>query len=196
WADGINLTNSYAFPLDSAVLSDSTLNWRISLTSNNTCEWGTAFDGCELHIDFTGRRPMLVKFAAVLAVLVNWMSTIGIVLLTCEAVFLRRLHILSETDILGVCFTALFALPSVRAILPGAPEFGAVLDLVGVIPNVSASHDSRLDLHDDCGHLQAENPEAKKGGIMDNYSDDHNALTLEKLNFCRSLFVGARTFVV
>jgi hypothetical protein len=32
-----------------------------------------------------------------------------------------------ETDILGVCLTALFALPSVRAILPGAPDFGAII---------------------------------------------------------------------
>jgi hypothetical protein len=27
-------------------------------------------------------------------------------------------------------------LPSVRAILPGAPDFGALIDLVGIIPNV------------------------------------------------------------
>ncbi|KAG8832261.1 hypothetical protein FRC17_001658 [Serendipita sp. 399] len=210
YAEAVNLTNTYAFPIDGAVLADSTLNWRITLKSNNTCNYGGEFEGCELHIDFSGRRPILVKFAAILAVVVNWTSTIGIFLLTCEAVIMRRVHILTETDILGVCFTALFALPSVRAILPGAPDFGAVLDLIGVIPNVSAGsflYDFRLitlfrtdhhhlDLHDHDGNLQAENPEAKKGGIMDNYSEDHNALTLEKLNFRRSLFVGARTFVV
>ena len=39
---------------------------------------------------------------------------------------MRRTYILNETDILGVCISALFALPSVRAILPGAPDFGAI----------------------------------------------------------------------
>ncbi|KAG8832260.1 hypothetical protein FRC17_001657 [Serendipita sp. 399] len=131
YSEAINLTNSYAFGLDGAVLSDSTLNWRITLQSNNTCNLGGELKSCELHLEFTGRRPTLVKFAAVLAVLVNWTSTIGIFLLTCEAVIMRRLHILSvgivylaflctirlnrrqETDILGVCFTALFALPTI-----------------------------------------------------------------------------------
>ncbi|KAG8770419.1 hypothetical protein FRC20_002107 [Serendipita sp. 405] len=137
YAEAANLTNTYAFGLDGAVLADSTLNWRIRVeNSNNTCDYSGEFAGCELHVDFTGKRPLLVKFAAILAVLVNWTSTIGIFLLTCEAVIMRRVHILSETDILGVCLTALFALPSVRAILPGAPDFGAILDLVGVIPNI------------------------------------------------------------
>ncbi|KAG8781424.1 hypothetical protein FRC20_002108 [Serendipita sp. 405] len=71
-----------------------------------------------------------------LAVVVNWLSTFGIFVLTCEAAIMGRLHILTETDILGVCFTALFALPSVRVILPGAPDFGAIIDLIGIIPNI------------------------------------------------------------
>ncbi|KAG8805197.1 hypothetical protein FRC18_006805, partial [Serendipita sp. 400] len=137
YADAANLTNTYAFPPDGAVLADSTLNWRIRVQrSNVTCGYGDEFEGCELHLYFTGKRPLLVKFAAILAVIVNWTSTIGIFLLTCEAVIMHRFHILSETDILAVCLTALFALPSVRAILPGAPDFGAILDLIGVIPNI------------------------------------------------------------
>jgi hypothetical protein len=40
------------------------------------------------------------------------------------------------TDLLGINFTALFALPSVRLLLPGAPDFGIIIDLVGIIPNV------------------------------------------------------------
>ena len=60
---------------------------------------------------------------------------------------------LSGTDLLGVTFTSLFALPSVRLLLPGmlrvfpqsslwdlhilgAPDFGALIDLIGIIPNV------------------------------------------------------------
>jgi hypothetical protein len=95
------------------------------------------------HIDFSGRRPGLVIFAAMVALVVNWTTTIGIFLITCESVVMQRTYILrvcrclmtyvllltfsQETDILGVCLTALFALPSVRAILPGAPDFGAII---------------------------------------------------------------------
>ncbi|CCA77444.1 hypothetical protein PIIN_11421, partial [Serendipita indica DSM 11827] len=132
----VNLTNSGVTSLYGAILSDSTLNWRIQVSANDTCRIEAEDAGCELHLDFTGRRPGLVKFAAILAVLVNWTSTIGIFLLTCESVVMRRTYILTETDILGVCVGALFALPSVRAILPGAPDFGAIIDLIGIIPNI------------------------------------------------------------
>jgi hypothetical protein len=55
-------------------------------------------------------------------------STLVIFLLTGESVLLRRQHILEGTDMLGVCFAALFALPTVRSLLPGAPtQFGAVI---------------------------------------------------------------------
>ncbi|KAG8751291.1 hypothetical protein FRC14_008007 [Serendipita sp. 396] len=135
-ADMSNLSNSWALPLSGAVLSDSTLNWRMTLAVNNTCLFDGEFAGCELHLDFIGKRPDLVRFAAILAIIVNWLSTIGIFLLTSEAAIMGRLHILTETDIMGVCFTALFALPSVRVILPGAPDFGAIIDLIGIIPNI------------------------------------------------------------
>jgi hypothetical protein len=49
---------------------------------------------------------------------------------------MSRSHILQNSQLLAVCFTALFALPSVRSILPGAPDFGAIIDLIGIIPNV------------------------------------------------------------
>ncbi|CCA73125.1 hypothetical protein PIIN_07079 [Serendipita indica DSM 11827] len=38
---------------------------------------------------------------------------------------MRRMHILTEADILGVCVAALFALPSVRAILLEDPDFAS-----------------------------------------------------------------------
>ncbi|CAG7855206.1 SubName: Full=Uncharacterized protein {ECO:0000313/EMBL:CCA75632.1} [Serendipita indica DSM 11827] len=136
FSDSLNLTNTGILHLQGAILSDSTLNWRIQLAANDTCEVEAIEAGCELQLNFTGRRPALVRFAAILAVLVNWTSTIGIFLLTCESVVMRRTYILSDTDILGVCVSALFALPSVRAILPGAPDFGAIIDLIGIIPNI------------------------------------------------------------
>ncbi|CAG7847409.1 SubName: Full=Uncharacterized protein {ECO:0000313/EMBL:CCA68168.1} [Serendipita indica DSM 11827] len=47
---------------------------------------------------------------------------------------MRRGKMLNGTDSLGVCFTALFELPTIRALLPGAPDYGCTLDLVGVLP--------------------------------------------------------------
>ncbi|CAG7855207.1 SubName: Full=Uncharacterized protein {ECO:0000313/EMBL:CCA74901.1} [Serendipita indica DSM 11827] len=135
-SQGQSILPTLGLHLYGAILSDSTLNWRIQVSANDTCRIEAEDAGCELHLDFTGRRPGLVKFAAILAVLVNWTSTIGIFLLTCESVVMRRTYILTETDILGVCVGALFALPSVRAILPGAPDFGAIIDLIGIIPNI------------------------------------------------------------
>jgi hypothetical protein len=68
------------------------VNWRIALNANSTCaEDGS---GCEVHVDFTGKRPGLVIFSAIVAVIVNWTSTIGIFLLTCESVVMRRTWIL------------------------------------------------------------------------------------------------------
>ncbi|KIM25660.1 hypothetical protein M408DRAFT_73969, partial [Serendipita vermifera MAFF 305830] len=86
-------------------------------------------------LDFHVRRPGLVIFATIIAVVVNWLSTIFIFIMTCEGVIMRRTHVIQGPGLLAVCFTALFALPTVRSILPGAPDFGA-LNLVGVVPNV------------------------------------------------------------
>ncbi|CAG7847415.1 SubName: Full=Uncharacterized protein {ECO:0000313/EMBL:CCA68175.1} [Serendipita indica DSM 11827] len=131
------------FGLDAIQMKDSTLNWRFSFDANNTCvsqkrwDWtdlSTFSDACNMEITFTARRPPVVKFAAVAAVIVNWTSALFIFVLTCEAIVMRRRYMLEGTDILSVCFTALFALPTIRALLPGAPEYGATLDLVGVLP--------------------------------------------------------------
>jgi Domain of unknown function (DUF4436) len=62
--------------------------------------------------------------------------TLTICVITGEAVILQRAHILSGADILSICLTALFALPTVRSVLPGAPPFGCLVDLVGILPNV------------------------------------------------------------
>ncbi|KIM32286.1 hypothetical protein M408DRAFT_216321 [Serendipita vermifera MAFF 305830] len=135
-AQETGLNNSFIVSITDAVLADSTFNWRITASTNDTCSLPEADAGCELHIDFSGKRPALVIFAAMVALIVNWLITAAIFLVTGEAVIMRRVHILKETDILGVCLTALFALPSVRSILPGAPAFGCIIDLIGIIPNI------------------------------------------------------------
>ncbi|KIM32282.1 hypothetical protein M408DRAFT_326899 [Serendipita vermifera MAFF 305830] len=136
FSQATGLNGSFIVGITDAVLADSTFNWRITAATNDTCSVPGAEAGCELHIDFSGKRPGLVVFAAMVALIVNWLITAAIFLVTGEAVVMRRVHILKETDVLGVCLTALFALPSVRSILPGAPAFGCIIDLIGIIPNI------------------------------------------------------------
>lgn len=143
WASIDNVTGGDVLELATVQMTDSTLNWRFTYEFNNTCasdhiqdyhDESTFNEGCHLKIDFIGSRPPVVVFAAVSAVIVNWTSALFIFILTCEAIVLRRKYMLDGTDILSVCFTALFALPTIRSLLPGAPEYGMILDLVGVLP--------------------------------------------------------------
>jgi len=133
-----NLSTSFGVSIDGAYLVDSIMNWRVSANTNNTCaNLTTNLQSCELQINFIVKRPSLVITATIIAVVVNWLSTIFIFIMTCEGVILRRTQVIESSQLLGICFTALFALPSVRSILPGAPdEFGCLIDLVGIIPNV------------------------------------------------------------
>ncbi|PVG03742.1 hypothetical protein CPB86DRAFT_694370 [Serendipita vermifera] len=137
-----NLTNSFGLPIYSVWIVDSLINWRIRETHEDTCLKGEALSPyyddvaeCQMTINFIAKRPGMVITATIIAVVVNWLSTIFIFVMTCEGVIMRRIRVIEEAQLLAVCFTALFALPSVRAILPGAPEFGA-LNLVGIVPNV------------------------------------------------------------
>ncbi|PVF92384.1 hypothetical protein CPB86DRAFT_744380 [Serendipita vermifera] len=138
-----NSSTAAATQIDDAYLVGSIMNWRVTIDVNNTCtsysdgsvSW-VATGPCGLTLTFNARRPGLVKFACIVAVLVNWLSTISIFVMTCEGVVMRRSQVIMAPSLLGVCFTALFALPTVRSILPGAPAFGALIDLVGIIPNV------------------------------------------------------------
>lgn len=159
----LGINKSHVIAPSGARLKDHTLNWRFNLEPKYDCPWPpnatdvarrfslssgadptqavnrTFADGnvpCQLKLEFKAQRPPLVKFAAVFSVVVNWTSTFFIFVLTCEVLIMRRGFMLSGTDLLGLTFTSLFALPSVRLLLPGAPEFGAMIDLVGIIPNV------------------------------------------------------------
>ncbi|KAL1699699.1 hypothetical protein EV121DRAFT_215684, partial [Schizophyllum commune] len=130
-----NTTTSWALPFYGITLEDSLLNWRINAQSNCTC-YDPDSEYCDLRISFRVRRPTIVKFIVTAVVLVNWLSTLAIFFLTGEPLLLRRLRVVNDTDILGVLFASLFALPGVRALLPDAPPFGCTIDLVGILPNV------------------------------------------------------------
>ncbi|PVF99451.1 hypothetical protein CPB86DRAFT_813834 [Serendipita vermifera] len=157
-----NNTKHQVLPLLGARLTDHALNWRFKLEQDVNCpdpedsfqmvlnstmidfsgpsnvtnqDLGSFTTPCHLRLDLFAMRPPIVKFAAVISVIVNWTSTFFIFILTCEVLVMRRGFMMSGTDLLGVAFTSLFALPSIRMLLPGAPDFGA-LNLIGIIPNV------------------------------------------------------------
>ncbi|EJD49118.1 hypothetical protein AURDEDRAFT_162059 [Auricularia subglabra TFB-10046 SS5] len=39
-------------------------------------------------------------------------------------------------DSIALPFAGLFALPSVRSVMPGDPPFGCLIDFIGIIPNL------------------------------------------------------------
>ncbi|KAG8750498.1 hypothetical protein FRC14_000449 [Serendipita sp. 396] len=147
-AEMFNSKGSGVMEIGGIQLTDSTLNWRFSYKFNNTCagsnsntvvdlltlDENTLPRSCHNKIEFDGTRPPLLIFCAIAAVVVNWTCAIFIFILTCEAIVMRRSYMLKGTDILSMCFTALFALPTIRLLLPGAPAYGAIIDLVGILP--------------------------------------------------------------
>ncbi|KAI5893274.1 uncharacterized protein SCHCODRAFT_02687371 [Schizophyllum commune H4-8] len=151
-----NTTGLGVFSLSAVSMEDSLLNWKIMPRSWTPCTEVNS-TSCELYIDFEASRPGIVIFCVIIVVVVNCevfiflphilsltlssrlagICTLAIFLVTGEVILLKRRHILAGTDMLSVCFAALFALPTVRSLLPGAPgDFGAVIDFVGILPNV------------------------------------------------------------
>lgn len=127
---------SAVLQMNGAILTDSLLNLKIRTSTYSTC-LDEDSPGCELTITFWVERTGLVKFCVVVVFCINWIITIGIFLVTGEALLLNRQKIVEGTDILAICFTALFALPSVRSLLPGVPvSYGCFLDIIGILPNV------------------------------------------------------------
>lgn len=122
--------------INGAMLQDSILGFKVQISSNPTCLDPVA-PGCELTITITVQRTGLVKFCVIVVFVVGWIITIAIFLITGEALLLNRSNILEGTDILAICFTALFALPTVRSLLPNVPSsYGCLLDILGILPNV------------------------------------------------------------
>ena len=128
-------------------------NFKVRTSTYATCLDPDA-PGCEVTVTFSVTRTGLVKFCVIVVFCVNCeyasirepnqirsrlsgIITIAIFLITGEALLLNRSNILEGTDILAICFTALFALPSVRSLLPGVPSsYGCLLDILGILPNV------------------------------------------------------------
>ncbi|KAG8798053.1 hypothetical protein FRC16_008124, partial [Serendipita sp. 398] len=121
--------------ISGAILTDSLLNMKVRYQVNPTCLYDDAA-GCDLVIQLWVTRTGLVKFCVFVVFGINWFVTIALFSLTGESLLLNRHNILESTDIFAVCFSALFALPSVRSLLPGVPGYGCALDLLGILPNM------------------------------------------------------------
>ncbi|TRM55797.1 hypothetical protein BD626DRAFT_636413 [Schizophyllum amplum] len=151
----VNRSNACVLSFDGTALLGDLINWKVTANSTSTCRiLDSAFCDLACRIDFSITRPGLVKFTVIAVIIVNWLSTIVIFLLTGEALINGyKTEFLVGTDMLSVLFAALFALPGVRSLLPGAPDFGSTIgtyftarfsvycsrrlpDLVGILPNV------------------------------------------------------------
>ncbi|KAG8952139.1 hypothetical protein FRC04_005139 [Tulasnella sp. 424] len=78
-------------------------------------------------------RAQIVMAYAFLIWAINWLMTGVVMWITISAVQGRRRI---PADLFGIPITALFALPTVRSIMPGAPFFGCILDYGGIILNL------------------------------------------------------------
>ncbi|KAH7100299.1 hypothetical protein BKA62DRAFT_706606 [Auriculariales sp. MPI-PUGE-AT-0066] len=81
------------------------------------------------------RTPVTVA-SAVLMIVLNWIVTLGIFWMTLTY-GLSRWQLPDGLDSVALPFAALFALPSVRSVMPGDPPFGCFIDFVGIIPNLA-----------------------------------------------------------
>ncbi|KAG8799084.1 hypothetical protein FRC16_005853 [Serendipita sp. 398] len=133
-AEQAHSSNCFVLGIRGAFIRGSILNWYISSIVINTCEDPDPDAGCEIHVKFVVRRSYIVKAIALIVVFIGWATTIVVLILTYKAAILQKSH--APTDVLAVCLASLLALPSLRAILPGVPSFGAIIDLIGIIPNV------------------------------------------------------------
>ncbi|KAG9047736.1 hypothetical protein FS837_001633 [Tulasnella sp. UAMH 9824] len=79
-------------------------------------------------------RAQIVMAYAFLIWAINWLMTGVVMWITISAVQGRRRI---PADLFGIPITALFALPTVRSIMPGAPFFGCILDYGGIILNLA-----------------------------------------------------------
>ncbi|KAG8908250.1 hypothetical protein FRB99_008315 [Tulasnella sp. 403] len=98
----------------------------VSNPAYNRFEWRMV----TIHIS----RAQIVIGYAFLIWVVNWLMTGVVLWITISAVQGRRRI---PADLFGIPITALFALPTVRAIMPGSPAFGCILDYSGIILNLA-----------------------------------------------------------
>ncbi|KLO05726.1 hypothetical protein SCHPADRAFT_838995 [Schizopora paradoxa] len=81
------------------------------------------------------RRHIVVKISAFLLLIFNWIVTVALLYMTVMNVF-GRVRMPEGMDAVALLFAGLFALPSVRSVMPGDPPFGCLIDFIGILPNL------------------------------------------------------------
>ncbi|KAJ6522309.1 hypothetical protein DFH09DRAFT_1191633 [Mycena vulgaris] len=113
-----------------AALSPETLEtWRLSTNYTYLDLPGQA---AKLAVFVTIQRHVVVKISAFLILLLNWLVALALLYMTVLSVFGRR-KLSGGMDSAALPFAGLFALPSVRAVMPGNPPF----DFIGILPNLA-----------------------------------------------------------
>lgn len=95
------------------------------------------FNGSEtkLTIRITLRRNMVIRISAFLLLIFNWIVTLAVLYMTLVYVQGRR-ELPDGLDSIALPFAVLFALPSVRSVMPGDPPFGCLFDFIGIVANL------------------------------------------------------------
>lgn len=89
----------------------------------------------KLAARITLRRNHVIKASAILILAFNWLVTLAILYMTLVYTMGRR-QLPDGLDSIALPFAGLFALPSVRSVMPGDPPFGCLIDFIGIIPNL------------------------------------------------------------
>ncbi|KAJ7195583.1 hypothetical protein B0H12DRAFT_1038667 [Mycena haematopus] len=126
-------TNETVPMAGASIFNPDMSQWRLSTSYSYLDLTGQA---TKLAVFVTIRRHVVVKVSAFLILLLNWLVALSLLYLTVLSVFGRR-KLPGGMDSVALPFAGLFALPSVRAVMPGNPPFGCLIDFIGILPNLA-----------------------------------------------------------
>ncbi|KAJ7476266.1 hypothetical protein B0H11DRAFT_1308591 [Mycena galericulata] len=126
-------TNETVPMAGASIFNPDMSQWHLSTSYNYLDLTGQA---AKLAVFVTIRRHVVVKISAFLILLLNWLVALALLYMTVLSVFGRR-KLPSGMDSVALPFAGLFALPSVRAVMPGNPPFGCLIDFIGILPNLA-----------------------------------------------------------
>ncbi|KAF8157352.1 hypothetical protein K438DRAFT_1687174 [Mycena galopus ATCC 62051] len=130
----LSLETNETVPMAGAsIFNPDTSQWRLSTSYSYLHLPGQA---AKLAVFVTIRRHVVVKISAFLILLINWLVALALLYMTVLSVFGRR-KLPGGMDSVALPFAGLFALPSVRAVMPGNPPFGCLIDFIGILPNLA-----------------------------------------------------------
>ncbi|KAJ6460554.1 hypothetical protein C8R45DRAFT_1108965 [Mycena sanguinolenta] len=126
-------TNETVPMAGASIFNPDMSQWRLSTSYSYLDLPGQAE---KLAVFVTIRRHVVVKISAFMILLINWLVALALLYMTVLSVFGRR-KLPGGMDSVTLPFAGLFALPSVRAVMPGNPPFGCLIDFIGILPNLA-----------------------------------------------------------